>query len=290
MKMAQDTRIQSQCQEVESCLRKNNGKKDLTREKQEKSKTYTTIWGSVSKRSMQALTDGQSTAQTFTTMRLMGTQQYLTVRKYQMNSITLSYDKRWKQQSKHWVDNIQAELVQAGGEAMIDILTSVCNKIWKTGKWPTTWTKSRYHTPKESQLASQYFNTDRYKAVLLLWFLTVTCSCCPYLYFGSTIMLVTYFVILGSWMTTYFGKSCSFGLPRVPFVNCRQFMHLVVSLLVLRAGCEMRLYQFLIIGYRFTLQLCQNYRSISLISPHSRVMLKVIINRLQSHAEEFLAE
>ena len=32
---------------------------------------------------------------------------------------------------------------------------------------------------------SQYFNTDRSKAVLLLWFLTVTCSCCPYLYFGS---------------------------------------------------------------------------------------------------------
>ena len=32
------------------------------------------------------------------------------------------------------------------------------------------------------------------KAVLLLWFLTVTCSGCPYLYFGSAIMLVTYFV------------------------------------------------------------------------------------------------
>ena len=40
----------------------------------------------------------------------------------------------------------------------------------------------------------QYFNTDRSKAVLLLWFLTVTCSCCPYLYFGSAMMLVTYFV------------------------------------------------------------------------------------------------
>ena len=38
------------------------------------------------------------------------------------------------------------------------------------------------------------FHTDRSKAVLLLWFLTVTCSCCPYLYFGSAIMLVTYFV------------------------------------------------------------------------------------------------
>ena len=35
-------------------------------------------------------------------------------------------------------------------------------------------------------------------------------------------------------MTTYLGKSCSFGLPRVPFVNCGQFMYLVISLLVLR--------------------------------------------------------
>ena len=40
-------------------------------------------------------------------------------------------------------------------------------------------------------LAPQYFYTDRSKAVLLLWFLIVTCSCCPYLYFGSAIMLVT---------------------------------------------------------------------------------------------------
>ena len=54
-------------------------------------------------------------------------------------------------------------------------------------------------------------------------------------------------------MTTYLGKSCSFGLPRVPFVNCRQFMYLVISLLVLRAGCGIWLYQFLIIAYLFTL-------------------------------------
>ena len=46
----------------------------------------------------------------------------------------------------------------------------------------------------QSALSPQYFNTDRSKAVLLLWFLTVTCSCCPYLYFGSAIMLVTYFI------------------------------------------------------------------------------------------------
>ena len=54
-------------------------------------------------------------------------------------------------------------------------------------------------------------------------------------------------------MTTYLGKSCSFGLPRVPFVNYRQFMYLVISLLVLRAGCGIWLYQFLIIAYLFTL-------------------------------------
>ena len=41
------------------------------------------------------------------------------------------------------VDNIPAELVQAG-EAIIDILTATCNKIWKTGEWPTTWTQSDF--------------------------------------------------------------------------------------------------------------------------------------------------
>ena len=40
-------------------------------------------------------------------------------------------------------------------------------------------------------LAAHLFSLTRAK--LLLWYLTVTCSCCPYLYFGSAIMLVTYF-------------------------------------------------------------------------------------------------
>ena len=53
-------------------------------------------------------------------------------------------------------------------------------------------------------------------------------------------------------MTTCLGKSCSFGLPRVPFVNCCQFMYLVISLLVLRAGYRIWLYQFLIIACLFT--------------------------------------
>ena len=54
-------------------------------------------------------------------------------------------------------------------------------------------------------------------------------------------------------MTTCLGKSCSSGLPRVPFVNCCQFMYLIISILVLRAECGIWSYQFLIIAYLFTL-------------------------------------
>ena len=39
-------------------------------------------------------------------------------------------------------DNIPAELVQAGGETMIDVLTDICNRILRTGEWPPPWTQS----------------------------------------------------------------------------------------------------------------------------------------------------
>ena len=40
------------------------------------------------------------------------------------------------------VDNIPAELVQAGAKDVITALTTICNKVWQTGEWPTTWTQS----------------------------------------------------------------------------------------------------------------------------------------------------
>ena len=73
---------------------------------------------------------------------------------------------------------------------MIDVLTTICNKIWKTVEWPTTWTQS---------------------------------------------LVIT--------------------LPK-----------------------------------KGNLQLCQNYRTISLISHPNKVMLKIILNRLQPQAEEIIAE
>ena len=143
---------------------------------------------------MKSLTGGQSTAQTFTTIR-----RYLTAHRYQMKSITHhpilreemeAAVKALKMGKSAGVDNIPAELVQVGGEAMIDILTTSCNKIWKTGERPTTWTQS---------------------------------------------LVIT--------------------LPK-----------------------------------KGNLQLCQNYRTTSLISHPSKVMLKIIINRLQPQAEEIIAE
>ena len=44
------------------------------------------------------------------------------------------------------------------------------------------------------------------KAVLLLWFLIVTGSCCPYLYFASAIMLVAYFINFRQLNDHLFGK------------------------------------------------------------------------------------
>ena len=51
------------------------------------------------------------------------------------------------------VDNIPAELVQAGGEDVITTLTTIYNKIWQTGEWPTPWTQSLVITlPKKGNL------------------------------------------------------------------------------------------------------------------------------------------
>ena len=51
------------------------------------------------------------------------------------------------------VNNILAELVQVDGEDVIIAFTTVCNKIWQTGEWPTSWTQSLVITlPKKGNL------------------------------------------------------------------------------------------------------------------------------------------
>ena len=51
-----------------------------------------------------------------------------------------------------------AELVQAGGEALITALMTICNKIWQTGEWPTLWTKSLVITLLKTGSRQQWQN------------------------------------------------------------------------------------------------------------------------------------
>ena len=58
-----------------------------------------------------------------------------------------------KKRKSAGVDNIPAELVQAGGEDVITTLMTICNKIWQTGEWPNPWTQSLVITlPKKGNL------------------------------------------------------------------------------------------------------------------------------------------
>ena len=76
--------------------------------------------------------------------------------------------------------------------------------------------KKKHRDVVKPVYAPQYFNIDRSKAVLLLWFLTVTCFCCPYLKFGSPIMWVTY---LDSCMTSCLGKSIALRMSYSTKIN-----------------------------------------------------------------------
>ena len=63
------------------------------------------------------------------------------------------------------VDNIPAELVKVGEEDAITTLTTICNKIWQTGEWPTPWTQSLVITlPKKGNL-QEYQN---YRTISLI--------------------------------------------------------------------------------------------------------------------------
>ena len=98
--------------------------------------------------------DGHNIAQSCTTMRIVVTMQYLTAVRPGLLSpppppeeclqpilreeVEIA-EASLKKCKSTGVDNIPAELVQAGGETMIDVLTEICNRIWSTEEWPTQW-------------------------------------------------------------------------------------------------------------------------------------------------------
>ena len=140
--MAKETWIQGKCQEVEAYPRKNNSKKayqlvkELTTEKQSKSTTTQDKSGKCLTEENEILNRWTENCSDFTTLRLRGGPKVLDCPQIPdeehhpilreeveaaVNSLNMG--------KSAGVDNIRAELIQARGEAMIDILTTICNKI-----------------------------------------------------------------------------------------------------------------------------------------------------------------
>ena len=203
MKKAKDNWIQKQCSEIEDNLKKNNSKKaysivkDLITPKQGRCSAITNKAG-------KCLTEDQEILERWTEYcselynhKTNGDSEVLNVPPASnVDNYPILRDEveqavnSLKHGKSAGVDNIPSELIKNGGEAMIDALTVICNKIWETGEWPTSWTQS----------------------------------------------------------------------------------HIIT------------------LSKKGNLQQCQNYRTISLISHPSKVMLKVLLNRLKPEAEEIIAE
>ena len=203
VKKAKEDWIGAQCEEIETCLNKNNSKrayqlvKDLTSEKQGRSSAIQDKSGKCLTEEKEILSRWTEYCSELYNFESCGYNTVLDcsqppeedLQPILREEVEIAVASLKKGKSAG-VDNIPAELVQAGGETMIDVLTEICNRIWRTGEWPTPWTQS---------------------------------------------LIIT--------------------LPK-----------------------------------KGNLQLCQNYRTISLISHSSKVMLKVILNRLKPQAEKIIAE
>ncbi|XP_030834415.1 uncharacterized protein LOC115921255 [Strongylocentrotus purpuratus] len=166
MEKAKETWIEEQCQGIEENLRENNSKKayQLVKELTCSKQGRTTI---IQDKAGKCLTGKQDIQKRWTeycselyTHTIIGDPKVLDVHPPTNND---SYPilreeveaavKSLKKGKSAGVDNISSQLVQAGGEAMIDMLLIICNKIWQTREWPSPWTQSPIITlPKRGNL------------------------------------------------------------------------------------------------------------------------------------------
>ena len=153
MKKARENWIGEQCNEIEENLRKNNSKrayqlvKDLTTVKQGKATTVQDRSGKCLTEERQILNRWTEYCSELYSYKANGDPSVLNctqtdtgddhpiLRREVEAAVQLL-----KKGKSAGVDNIPAELVQAGGEDVITALTTICNKIWQTGEWPTPWT------------------------------------------------------------------------------------------------------------------------------------------------------
>ena len=166
MKEAKEDWICAQCEEIETCLNKNNSKrayqlvKDLTSEKQGISSTIQDKSGKCLTEEKEILSRWTEYCSELYNYESCGDTAVLDcIQPPEEDQQSILRDEvdiavaSLKKGKSAGVDNIPAELVQACGETMIDVLTEICNRIWRTGEWPTPWTQSLIITlPKKRNL------------------------------------------------------------------------------------------------------------------------------------------
>ena len=165
MQKAKENWIGEQCQTIDHCLQKNNSKKayklvqDLTGTKQERTTTIQDKGGTCLTENEDILKRWTEYCSELYNYRATGDPEVLNVPPAINNANhpilreEVAAVKSLKKGKSAGVDNIPAELHQQGGEAMVNALLIVCNKIWRTGEWPTPWTQSLVITlPKNGNL------------------------------------------------------------------------------------------------------------------------------------------
>ena len=160
MQKAKENWIEEQCSEVEENLRKNNSKrayqlvKDLTTVKQGKTTTVQDCSRKCLSEEREKLNRWTEYYSELYSYKANGNPSVLNcprtdteddhpiLRKEVEAAVRSS-----KKGKSAGVDNIPAELFQAGGEDVIIAIKTICNKNWQTGEWPTPWTQSLVITP-----------------------------------------------------------------------------------------------------------------------------------------------
>ena len=166
MKKAKENWIGEQCQNIDDYLKKNNSKKayklvqDLTGTKQERTKTIQDKGGTCLTENEDMLKRWTEYCSELYNYRATGDPEVLNVPPATNNTNhpilheeAEAAVKSLKKGESAEVDNIPAELLQQEGEAMINALLIICNKIWRIGEWLTSCTQSLDITlPKNGNL------------------------------------------------------------------------------------------------------------------------------------------
>ena len=147
MKKAKENWIGEHCQNIDDCLKENNSKKayklvqDLMGTKQERTTTIQDKGGTCLTENEDILKRWTEYCSELYNYRATGDPDVLNVPPATNNANhpiiheeVEAAVKSLKKGKSAGVDNIPAELLQQGGEAMVNALLVICNKIWRTGE------------------------------------------------------------------------------------------------------------------------------------------------------------